>query len=137
MASPSLSGKIFRSGRRISRAKAGAAKYGARGGTERPGVRFATPEKMCCTVRSISFRGGEISLKLVDAVGVLITFDWSKLSPEERVRRCRDFASEALAMAEAKQPGEREPHIRLAAEWLKLAREMEQHLDEVRPSLNS
>ena len=64
------------------------------------------PKKIFCTVTSISFRGGEFSLKLVDAVGVLITFDGSKLSPEERVRRCRDFASEALPMAEAKSPGD-------------------------------
>ena len=59
------------------------------------------------------------------AVGALIPFDWSGLSPRERVGRCRDFAAEALTTAESKRPGEREPYLRLAADWLRLAADIE------------
>ena len=51
--------------------------------------------------------------------------EWSRLSAEDRIRRCRDLAFEAIADAQSKRPGYREPMLRLAAEWLKLAKEIQ------------
>ena len=66
-------------------------------------------------------------------VGANIPLDWARLTPEEKVRHCRDFAAEAIAIAESKPVGSREPYLRLAADWLKLAKDIE-HANTGRPS---
>jgi len=51
--------------------------------------------------------------------------EWKTLSPAGRVRLCRDLAAEARGMAADADPDIREIHLRIAAEWLKLAKEIE------------
>lgn len=55
----------------------------------------------------------------------VIHLQWHQLSPDERIRCCRDFAAEALGIAASKRPGEREHYLRIAAEWLSFAKEIE------------
>ena len=60
--------------------------------------------------------------------------NWDYLSRVDRAQRCRDFAAKAIAVAESKSAGYREPYLRLAADWLELAREIE---DAAATDLNS
>ena len=58
-------------------------------------------------------------------MGKVIHLQWLQLSPDARIRCCRDLAAEALAIAESKRPEEREHYLRCAAEWLNFANEIE------------
>ncbi len=51
--------------------------------------------------------------------------DWSQLSVEERIERCRQLANEAAALASAPNLGMKEAAINLVAQWNKLADELE------------
>ncbi len=51
--------------------------------------------------------------------------EWQSLSNEERVRRCRLMAEQALTLAERAPPELREGYLSLASDWLKLGAEIE------------
>jgi len=51
--------------------------------------------------------------------------EWAKLSPDERVLRCRFMASEARKLAETGKGTMREIYLALGKDWQKLADEIE------------
>ena len=51
--------------------------------------------------------------------------EWEKLSIAERAKRCRLMATEAQALAENAEPRIAETYLKIAADWLTLATEME------------
>ena len=55
--------------------------------------------------------------------------DWSGLTPEQRIARCRDAAKEADEYTQIAQPGLREEYKKLAAQWRRLAVEIERSVD--------
>jgi hypothetical protein len=57
--------------------------------------------------------------------------DWETLGPGERVRRCRLWAAEALALAEKASPGMKFQYERLASEWTELALQIERYEQEL------
>ena len=52
--------------------------------------------------------------------------EWQSLTPVQRARRCRLMAEEAQALAKGAPPSVAEAYLRIAGEWLTLAREIEQ-----------
>ena len=60
--------------------------------------------------------------------------EWKTMSTQELVRRCRDLCAEARALAVSGRPEDKDAHLRVASEWLKLAEEIQQHWDEERDS---
>ena len=54
------------------------------------------------------------------------TADWETLSVEQRVARCRMMAREAFQLADAATASLKETYLALAAEWEKLAQEIQQ-----------
>ena len=55
--------------------------------------------------------------------------EWEKLTPAERVRRCRLMATEAQALAEKATPEFAERYLRIADDWLSLAHAVEKSID--------
>ena len=51
--------------------------------------------------------------------------EWQRLTNEERVRRCRLMAQQALTLAEQAPPELREGYLSLSDDWLKLGLEIE------------
>lgn len=51
--------------------------------------------------------------------------EWQGLSNEERVRRCRLMAEEAITLAKGAPPELKEGYLSLSRDWLKLATEMD------------
>ena len=52
--------------------------------------------------------------------------EWNALTVPQRAKRCRDLASQAERLAkDARDEASRDPYLRLAAEWLQLAIEIE------------
>ena len=60
--------------------------------------------------------------------------EWKTMSTQELVRRCRDLCAQARALAVTGRPEDKDAHLRVASEWLKLAEEIQQHWDEERDS---
>ena len=54
--------------------------------------------------------------------------EWEKLSPPERIRRCRLLADEAEKLAAAAAPALRAAYADLAQQWRTLANEMAQEI---------
>ena len=54
--------------------------------------------------------------------------EWKKLTREQRVRRCRLLASEAIKLADGASQKVAEGYLTIAQEWLKLADEIEGEL---------
>ena len=52
--------------------------------------------------------------------------EWNTLAPSERVRRCRLWAAEALALADKALPL-KQTYQNMADQWTTLAREIERH----------
>jgi hypothetical protein len=52
--------------------------------------------------------------------------EWKTLSVEERIRRCRLMADEALSVAATESPAFAEVYTKLSALWTVLAEQMEQ-----------
>jgi hypothetical protein len=50
--------------------------------------------------------------------------EWADLTNSERIRRCQLMADEALKLSRAASPNLAEGYLRLAGEWLKLAKEL-------------
>ena len=53
------------------------------------------------------------------------TEEWESLSTAGQVRFCRDHSAQARAQAVDARPEDKEAYLRIAAEWLKLAQEIE------------
>ena len=53
--------------------------------------------------------------------------EWSRLKPEERMRRCRLWAEEGQKLAQGAHPKMAAHYLSIAADWLKLASEMEEN----------
>ena len=51
--------------------------------------------------------------------------EWDRLTPEECAKRCRLLASEAEALAKNALPDMKAEYLRLADNWLRLAKEIE------------
>ena len=54
--------------------------------------------------------------------------DFSRLTPSERVRWCRQMAAEADSLAEAASPRVRSAYLELARQWTALADEIDREL---------
>ena len=54
--------------------------------------------------------------------------EWSALTPDERVRRCRLWAAEAQSLAESASPGLKAKYQNIAEQWTQLAEEIEKHM---------
>jgi len=54
--------------------------------------------------------------------------EWEKLSPKERIKRCRLLADEAEKLAASAAPSLRTAYTDLARQWRTLADEMAQEL---------
>ena len=54
--------------------------------------------------------------------------EWEKLSPPERIKRCRLLAEEAEKLAASATPSLRAAYADLARQWLTLANEMTQEI---------
>ena len=52
--------------------------------------------------------------------------EWQSLTPAQRARRCRLMAEEAQELAKGAPVSVAEAYLRIAGEWLKLAKEIEQ-----------
>jgi hypothetical protein len=52
--------------------------------------------------------------------------EWQSLTPGQRAQRCRLMAEEAQELAKGAPPSVAEAYLRIAGEWLTLAREIEQ-----------
>jgi len=52
--------------------------------------------------------------------------EWQSLTPVQRARRCRLMAEEAQELANGAPPSVAEAYLRIAGEWLTLAKEIEQ-----------
>jgi hypothetical protein len=55
--------------------------------------------------------------------------DWEKLTPEEKVRRCRMMADQAKALANNASPALAKTYMAIAEDWLKLAVDLAQGPD--------
>jgi len=51
--------------------------------------------------------------------------EWERLTREQRARRCRLLASEAIKLADDTSPKVAQGYLSIAREWLKLADEIE------------
>ena len=58
--------------------------------------------------------------------------EWNTLSHAERIRRCRILAREAETLAQHSAPHMKEYYLELAAQWKRLAEDMEHHAEAVR-----
>ena len=50
--------------------------------------------------------------------------EWDRLTPAQKVRRCKVMAAEAQTLAESAPPKIREDYLRLATQWLTLAQDI-------------
>ena len=55
--------------------------------------------------------------------------EWKNLRHEERVRRCRLLAEQAMELAKLATDGSKERYITIAKEWVKLAADIERASD--------
>ena len=51
---------------------------------------------------------------------------WGKLTIRERIHLCREYAQEAVQLAQAAHPDRKADYKRLAADWHQIAAELEQ-----------
>ena len=51
---------------------------------------------------------------------------WGKLTNQERIHLCREYAQEAVQLAQAAHPDRKAEYKRLAGEWHQIAAELEQ-----------
>jgi hypothetical protein len=51
--------------------------------------------------------------------------EWSELSAEDRVRRCRLMAEEARLLAERAPPSLKQSYAKIAQDWIQLAADIE------------
>jgi len=59
--------------------------------------------------------------------------EWKDLTPEQRVRRCRFMAKEALALANGAKPDLALAYKKIAEDWMALSNEIERAADVVTP----
>ena len=52
--------------------------------------------------------------------------EWQSLTPGQRAHQCRLMAEEAQELAKGAPPNVAEAYLRIAGEWLTLAKEIEQ-----------
>ena len=54
--------------------------------------------------------------------------EWERLTPSERILRCRTLANEALKLSGAAHGPMKTLYLNLSTQWTKLAKEMEREL---------